>query len=184
MNTNDIFWINDPKVLFCNGNYYKIIPTKNMTKNEVLNALTRLFIYIMLVCVVISNIKQCFYIPIIAIIVIIVIYYASNNKSSHHKQQSIEKITPSKNNPYMNPTMANLYDNPNDLADEKFYENFMADNDDIFGRKHDTRSFYTMPSTTIPNDQEAFAKWLYQLPETCKENTSKCLSYDDIRFSR
>ena len=33
-----------------------------------------------------------------------------------------------------------------------------------------SRQFYTNPSTTIPNDQEAFAKWLYYNPEkTCKE---------------
>jgi hypothetical protein len=34
-----------------------------------------------------------------------------------------------------------------------------------------------MPSTTIPNDQTAFAKWLYLSPPTCKEgNGAQCVA--------
>ncbi len=31
------------------------------------------------------------------------------------------------------------------------------------------RNFYSMPSTTVPNDQTGFANWCYKLPKTCKE---------------
>jgi len=41
-----------------------------------------------------------------------------------------------------------------------------------------------MPSTTVVNDQEGFAKWLYNSPQTCKENSEYCLRYEDIRAKR
>jgi len=50
--------------------------------------------------------------------------------------------------------------------------------------KNKQRQFCTIPSTTIPNDQESFAHWLYASPETCKENQKNCLRYEDIRYSR
>ena len=31
-----------------------------------------------------------------------------------------------------------------------------------------------MPSTTMPNDQTAFAKWCYNTGPTCKERTLYC----------
>ena len=36
----------------------------------------------------------------------------------------------------------------------------------IFDR--DTRQYYTMPNTTVPNDQSAFANWLYGTENNCK----------------
>ena len=57
------------------------------------------------------------------------------------------------------------------------------DVDDLFGRYNSQRQFYTMPSTTVPNDQKSFAEWLYKTPETCKEN-SLCLKYEDNRYNK
>ena len=34
------------------------------------------------------------------------------------------------------------------------------------------------------NDQEAFAKWLFEAKPTCKENQLYCLRYEDLRYSR
>ena len=68
--------------------------------------------------------------------------------------------------------------------DTQFNYNNFRDVDDLFVRGNSQRQFYTMPSTTIPNDQDGFAKWLYKLPETCKENQTNCLRYEDIRFNR
>lgn len=46
------------------------------------------------------------------------------------------------------------------------------------------RQFYTVPVVTAQNDQITFAKWLYNAPETCKENQSQCLKYEDLRFHK
>jgi hypothetical protein len=48
------------------------------------------------------------------------------------------------------------------------------------------RNYFTMPWTTIPNDQEKFANWLYKNPDTCKENQDACIgqNYEDLRSNR
>ena len=40
----------------------------------------------------------------------------------------------------------------------------VRDSDDIYHRRASSRQFVTNPSTTIPNDQSAFANWLYGKP--------------------
>ena len=44
---------------------------------------------------------------------------------------------------------------------------------DIYDRNFSERQFYTIPSTTIPNDQEGFSKWLYARDKSCKENNGE-----------
>jgi hypothetical protein len=83
--------------------------------------------------------------------------------------------SPTKDNPYMNVMMGDFATNPDrfeacdvvnrsdvrervkDLADSNLY----VDSDDIYDRAGSRRMFVTNPSTTIPNDQDGFAKWLY-----------------------
>jgi hypothetical protein len=109
---------------------------------------------------------------------------------------------PTIDNPFMNVTMKdymNLDENGTILdrqpacdsndpdikkqVDDYFKNNLYMDIDDVFGKMNSQRQFYTNPSTTIPNNQDEFAKWLYKTPETCKEN-SECLRYEDIRQNR
>lgn len=68
--------------------------------------------------------------------------------------------------------------------DEMFNNNLYKDVNDIFGKMNSQRQFYTMPSTTIPNAQDDFARWLYLNPKTCKEDQEFCLRYEDIRGKR
>lgn len=42
-------------------------------------------------------------------------------------------------------------------------DDIFMDMDDVFDKKNSARRFNTLPSTQIPNDQDAFAKWLYPL---------------------
>uniref|UniRef100_A0A6G6AB47 Minor capsid protein P9 transmembrane helices domain-containing protein n=1 Tax=Borely moumouvirus TaxID=2712067 RepID=A0A6G6AB47_9VIRU len=196
---NDIFWIYDPMVLFRNNNWYKIIPTKNMTQVEALNALTRLFIYLLIISAILSLVTNYAYISIIAIIVIIIIYFIILNTSGpdtlydNHNHDNVEKFTEenmnnknlddskncqksTKNNPFMNITLQDLEENNNRLEACNINDGMDEENND--------RQFYTMPVTTIPNKQTEFAKWLYDLPETCKENQLNCLRFEDIRYTR
>lgn len=94
---------------------------------------------------------------------------------------------PSDANPFMNVLMTEFADNPNrpparsiqgsrsDL-DQYFETMFYNDPGDAFQHTQSQRMWVTMPSTTIPNDQESFQNWLYRVPgQTCKEgNTSVC----------
>lgn len=98
-------------------------------------------------------------------------------------------VKPSKDNPFMNP---NIIDKSNlnyksckisnnkikDKINKFFKEPVFKDVRDIYDRKFSERQFYTIPATTIPNDQEGFSKWLYYREKTCKENNGERCYYN------
>jgi hypothetical protein len=102
---------------------------------------------------------------------------------------------PTKDNPFMNPPISDL-NTPSPEAcnadDEKiqnsitkaFRRDLYMDIDDVFERMNSQRQFYTVPNTSIPNQQTEFAQWLYRVPQTCKEDQEQCLRYEDLRYKR
>ena len=101
---------------------------------------------------------------------------------------------PSPNNPFMNvlptdsrkriqacrPYNKSINQDINKHFDSKLYK----DVSDIFNNRNSQRQFYTMPSTTIPNEQETFSKWLYLTPPTCKEgNGDQCVANTQERLN-
>lgn len=99
------------------------------------------------------------------------------------------RTQPTAANPFMNVLMSEYSDNPlrpaaanvqnvavrNEL-DTYFDTMFAADPGDTFNRTQSQRQWVTMPSTTIPNDQESYQNWLYRVEgRTCKEgNLGAC----------
>jgi hypothetical protein len=94
---------------------------------------------------------------------------------------------PSSNNPFMNPLLFDnrLRDNAcdaikpeNQLEIEREYNKYcIKDISDVWNHNSGRRQFYTVASTTYPNDQNAFANWLYRRPPTCKEgNGAQCIA--------
>ena len=67
-----------------------------------------------------------------------------------------------------------------------FNHNLFRDLDEVWERENSQRQFYTLPNTAIPNNQVEFAKYLYHVPATCKEDNRACLlsMYEDLRFKR
>jgi hypothetical protein len=96
---------------------------------------------------------------------------------------SSERTTPTAANPFMNVLITEIGDNPTRFPakntdsmstrselDEYFQTMFASDPGDVFGKTQSQRAFVANPVTTIPNDQEAFANWLYRVPgQTYKE---------------
>ena len=90
---------------------------------------------------------------------------------------------PSARNPFMNvlideikynpsrPPAASVMDPSIQISlDDFFRTEFARDPTDVFGRNQSQREFYTMPSTSIPNDVGSYMNWLYKIPgKTCKE---------------
>lgn len=201
----DKFWLDDPKVLFRKNNFYKFYPTDKMNRIEIYNTLTRFFIYLTLIYLLISTDTSYVLIPILAILVIIILFYINKNSiefftcktSSNSNIDTIHQVDqcqePNANNPFMNVTMDDLMSNHarlpacnvmDDNVKSKINDNLFYDEDDVFNRNSTNRQFYTTPITTIPNDQMTFAKWLNDIPVTCKEDQRYCLRYEDIRFNR
>jgi hypothetical protein len=90
---------------------------------------------------------------------------------------------PTANNPFMNVLLDELKYNPTRpsadsvqnqtnkvILDDFFRVQWFSDPTDVFGKTQGQRQFYTMPSTSVPNDQGSFQNWLYLIPgKTCKE---------------
>lgn len=90
---------------------------------------------------------------------------------------------PTLDNPYMNVLMSDFKRFPErpgacditridvrDRAEDLSAHDLYVDSDDVYGRRANASAFYTNAATTIPNDQDGFARWLYQPPaKTCRE---------------
>jgi hypothetical protein len=100
---------------------------------------------------------------------------------------------PTVDNPFMNPTTdefnsdvavaavaCNDDENVNNDIELKFNADLYRDLEDVFDRKNSQRQFYTV-AHNVPNDQEAFARWCYKFPKTCKTDQDHCLRYEDLR---
>lgn len=114
-------------------------------------------------------------------------------------EKNIQGCTaPTRNNPFMNILTTEQMDNPvrppacsyqsvKDDIDNNFYYNLYQDvGDAVFNKNNSQRQFFTMPYTTIPNDQTSFANWLYGIPagSVCKEDQSNCYRNHDLRANR
>jgi len=105
-----------------------------------------------------------------------------------------QRTVPLPENPFMNVLINEIGDNPKkppakysasgevkDKLEDRFDTKMYGDPGDIWGRNQGQREFYTMPSTSIPNDRDSFQNWLYRIPgKTCKEgNIAVCRSASD-----
>jgi len=136
-------------------------------------------------------------------VIILLLFYYIYIYNKNIKKQSIENLTmeninynddenyycikPSKHNPFMNPNIINDNNDFNNNINacniedcyiktemnKYFKDPVYKDVIDIYENNFSQRQFYTIPSTTIPNDQEGFSKWLYNRPKTCKENNGE-----------
>jgi hypothetical protein len=102
------------------------------------------------------------------------------------------RTEPTAANPFMNVLMTEYSDSPlrhpaactdsgrvGSALDRYFDTMFTRDPGDVFNRTQSQRQFITMPSTSIPNDQEAYMNWLYRTPgQTCKEGNTDVCSFD------
>lgn len=186
-------WYQDPVNFITQDNFFAIWPSKEMSFTEQLNSLMRFSLYFALIVFLIKKDPNILFIPIfMGIFTYYIFMVDSKNKKTDKEMMenmNIEKDSvtgkpcykPSSENPFMNILMTDYVKNPsrapactmnNKLKKQvnKYFDaNLFRDVDDIFHKNASDRQFYTTPNTTIPNDQTAFAKWLYQLGPTCKE---------------
>jgi len=180
------FWFYDLNAfLFDTDRYNIIIPEKSMTLEQQLNAAFRFsIIFSIIVLIVKHDIQSLAFLICVGIMTVFI--YKRHEKQEKDRRELFEtlnvkkdpyqgaRLLPTKENPFMNVNLADYKYFPNrppasDVTKEEtkrlmkkhFHENMYKDVDDIFDRKVSERQFYTMPSTTIPNDQKTFAELLY-----------------------
>ena len=201
-NINDSFWLDDYKILFIKERITDFFPVKTMTLIEKLNAIFRMSIYLSIILYLLTNNYLYLYIFIIIGAFTCFIYYTQKdnvelyfnsipNSNDNLIEQTIfedakNTITPTVENPFMNinlitddktkeaPPPSWNNDNIQEKIEDKFNYNLYRDVGDLYGKSNSQREYYTMPSTTIPNNQTSFAKWCYSVGPTCKEKSIYC----------
>lgn len=193
------FWLDDYNILF--KDYLNFFPNKTMSKVDNLNALTRFFIYAMILLVLFDKDEKYVYICMICIMFIIGYYKFNivekydNSDLNYDNYNGGEKCQlPTYNNPFMNTNIINdnkdnlpacniMNDNINKKSQEYFDMGLNKSIEDAWNIKNAQRQFYTTPSTTIPNKQDEFAQFCYGTDKTCKEG-GNCLKYEDLKYKR
>jgi len=195
-----MFWLDNLNIL----TIPILIPDINMTFEDKLNAIIRALLFIGIISTLVFNdSKYILFVLIIMIISIIVYNYQIEkneqidkylNENNMDIVNNIKCIKPTRSNPFMNPNVmdknmlsACSIENSkiNKNMNKYFNENVFRETDDLYNKSLLPRQFYTMPSTTIPNEQEKLADWLYNTGPSCKENGLKCYEniYTDLRSS-
>jgi len=155
---NDVFWVENPSILFQGDRLIEFIPTKDMSNSEKLNAITRFFIYLSILYFIVYHRFNLFFIAVIACFVIYIISYNEKKNQINTKEQFNDKIKeelkinketpikvnengdicqlPTPNNPFMNVLMTEYTDNPNrppacgynDVQSKEATENYFNQN--------------------------------------------------------
>ena len=108
----------------------------------------------------------------------------NDNSNTNNVLKDCQK--PTKENPLMNPLIGdNPYKNKEacnienntvlENIDKKFCDRLYQNTSNIFSNRNNQQRFYSMPNTRIPNDQTAFANWLYKTPVSCASGDSMLL---------
>lgn len=169
----------------------RLIPDITMSFEEKLYTTIKLFFFICIIMALVFNDIKYFLLSIILLIIGFFVYYHKYEedikKENFLDSNNLDIVNdelcnkPTIDNPFMNPSVMD-YQNKNDIkacygAENKiknlFKKRIFKDVNDLYDKNISERQFYTVPSTTIPNDQEKFATWLYNKDKTCKENNGE-----------
>jgi hypothetical protein len=181
-------WYNNPKILF--DDMHEFFPNNNLTREQKINAIARFSLYYSVLVIVFQQDTKWLSISVLLIIVSYSLGYYENFEDIKKNDYCTQ---PTKNNPFMNFTIADLTDNPNRPAacpydnvkesiKEEFSKSVLPDPADLWGKNISQRNFFTMPWTTATNDQTALAKWLYGNSGECKNLGKNCDKNRDNRY--
>ena len=171
-------WFEDPKNLFTNANWNRFAPMPNMTTTEALNAVVRFTVYFtVLLFVIMRNSNYLLLLPAVLTLTFALHTLFPNGKKleTYLNPKSEEYTMPTPNNPFMNVLLPEILDNPNraDAAPtnnkdvrKQIAKAFQHTNDiymdtsDRFDQTQAMRTFHTLQSAKVPNDQDGFLNWL------------------------
>jgi hypothetical protein len=179
------FWFKDPAILFKKDTWSKFVPLQTMTTAEALNSVVRFTIYFAgIMSLATGEGIYMLSIPLVMIATVILGNVFPNGKTLESfsldlggtkVKDTTEYTMPTKDNPFMNVLLTEIKDNPNrpdaaptmrrDVKD-KIYKAFQQTSDiymdtsDLFDQAQAMRTFHTLQSAKVPNDQDGFLKWL------------------------
>jgi hypothetical protein len=192
-------WYKDPKGAFLSKERALVIlPDATMTLTEQMNAVMRFGLYLGVLSVIYerSLVSATYIVGIIAAVTAVLEYHDSRVDGDLQRRRETLNVQPDRltgelcvrptsNNPMMNVLVSDYSAFPTrpaacDVTDASVAkqvqklsrQNVYRDMDDVYGRKAEAElPYYTMPSTTIPNQQGELARWLYRegSPGVCRD---------------
>jgi hypothetical protein len=204
------FWYDDFTVLYKTEYLPRFFPSNEMSMSEKLNACVRFTFYFAVLMFLYKGSSSTLYLPILALGITYYIWQQQPQdkirfNEAFNGSAVINKLSPTYNNPFMNPNLVVLdpktflpksekmvkfdvnhhIDTNQDIAikeavEDKFTARLYQGVSDVFNNENSQRQFYHVPSRTYPNDQTSFAKWCWGVDKTCKAGDwPACLDYDD-----
>lgn len=173
------------------------MPTQTMTTSEALNSVLRFTIYSsILLFAATGNRSYIYAIPIVGLASIMLHTLFPNGRKLetflNDMSPTSKKYTmPTPDNPFMNVQLTDSLDNPDrpdaaPVTDKnvraeiykafKQTRNIEMDTSDLFDQTQAMRTFHTLQSARVPNDQDGFLKWLakgYDEPDTSSSPLSR-----------
>ena len=178
---SDLYWYEAPAVLWQLNRWKEFWPRAEMSDIEQHNAIMRFSIYLAILLAV-------FYQSLIPSLIVVAVAVLSMMNFQPHasSRRSASCSAPTAHNPYMNVSMADRFDqqykppacfiSPAEQEEQIGYR----DVDDLFDRKHSFRTFHTQPDTEYPNDHSKYLKYMYPMPQTCKEDSANCNQFFEL----
>ena len=171
-------WINDPTVLFSRDTWFKFVPMSYMDIPTSLNAIVRFTVYFSIIMSMTDS-KYLIAVPIVLVLTVLaekVFPKVRSLEAFKNVAAVLDNFTrPTPENPFMNPLLTEIQDNPNraDAAPitsnkvkreiEKAFQHtsdIYMDTTDRFDMAQSMKTFHTLQSAKIPNDQDGFLKFL------------------------
>lgn len=178
-------WYRDPLAAFSDGRALRFYPTREMDVTGQLNSVFRFSLYYGALASLLSRSPRPLRFTVVVALVTIGVFEARAfivdlPAGSAARERFLGAplvapcVAPTVDNPFMNVSLADRADRPDRApacdVTSRATKHAMAmafpspPSDDHFSGGRTGRQFYTMPSTTVPNDQAGFADALYRRP--------------------
>ena len=181
--SHETFWANDPAHLFTPETWARFVPTDWMTVPEALNAVVRFTVYFSTILTFVSGRSEYILASPIVGALTFLLYKMYPETQSFKEGFTDGKVRPTPSNPFMNPTLVDINENPGRPAApsvaspavaesianafSKTSDLFM-DTSDRFDMAQASRAFYTVPQGAT-NDLSGYQEFLN------KDNVSRKL---------
>lgn len=208
----DPFFMDDLGILLTPGRLIEFYPTSDQTIAERMNAIARLIIYVSVALSVYKSNASPARFGAVVLLGLIVIWRAQTLTTrgitngpmggvadkfgvlltDQVRPVQLPCTMPTKENPFMNPLYGDPPNKPpacrgpgvQEMAANLLDQQLFEDVEDLYSRAQMQRQFYTLPSTTIPQEREKFADYLFRDYPNCKTNGGDCVPSTDLRLQR
>lgn len=178
-------WMDEPGILL--NNWFDFFPFGEKCFELQINAFVRFGIYLGILLAIVRRSQLYLLIaPLVMLVSYIVVKTIHNTETFVGDDGPDSRTYPTDENPFMNllvnelqgakapaldSTLPNAFGGAQTTLDSLFKETIWSDPDDVFNHTQSQRAYVTQPSTTNPNDQEAFINYAYSgmMRPTCKE---------------